>query len=146
MGFGRKRNDGRPRYRDLDAPAKAEAADDFLAHLVDVTTQAALDGTEEAKRDAIRHIANDLRGNERGLLEAALGKAVMLEGNARAEHMKGFGQRLADALLDSILGDGTQAGQERPTDLLPDDEPATAPEAVSEPQDAEEKVWTEDRR
>lgn len=154
--FGRKKDQGdaRPKWADLSTEERAEAAESFLGHLVDVATAASLHGTQEAVEEATHHIAGGIRNNERGLLEAALGKAVILEGHARAEHVRAEGEALLKGLHDlfagiqpeDLTGEGREEGQERPTDLLPDDEPTTAPEAVSEPQEAAEKVWPEDRR
>ena len=150
MGLFGKRNEGRPLWKDLDNRERAAAADSFLGHLVEVATQAHLTGTDEAREEAVAHIAHDIRSNEKGLLEAALGRAVILEGEAVARHVREGAESFLNGLRSIFEQDqaeaGTQAGQERPTDLLPDDEPTTAPEAVSEPQEAAEKVWPEDRR
>jgi len=130
-----------------DAPAEEtqEAADPeaFLAHLVEVATMGAMEGSEESAQRTASHLATDMEGHSHMVLAAALGMAVIAEGAATATAIKRKAFEAFTQMMDALA---EEEGQERPTDLLPDDEPTEASEAVSEPQEAAEKVWPEDRR
>lgn len=128
-------------YGALTTEEKAAAADSLLMHLVDVVTEALLEGSEEARDHAVKHIGSDLEGNHPALLQAALGRAVILEGQARAEHFK---REATERLLSALRDAETDAPAA--TDLLPDDEASEDSQPVSAAQEAEEKVWSEDRR
>lgn len=143
--FNRKPKDA----EEMRPPQEGEA-EAFLAHLVQVSVQAALDGTEEAAEHLSEHLAADLTGHHPEMIQQALGLAVIMEGETVARQIKKQAAEVIAGLRATFEQDQAAAaaerGQERPTDLLPDDEPTTAPEAVSEPREAAEKVWPEDRR
>jgi len=131
-----------------DAPAEEPVEDltdpeAFLAHLVEVATMGAMEGSEESAQRTASHLATDMEGHSHMVLAAALGMAVIAEGAATAAAIK---RKAFDAFAQMMDSLAEEEGQERPTDLLADDEPTTAPEAASEPQEAAEKVWPEDRR
>lgn len=137
--FGRKRKDDRP------AEERAEEAQEFVEHLVMVSTSAILDGSEEARDIALAHISTDIRGASKDLLERALGSVVIAEGNAQAQHVRAQAESFLSDLLGKFRGEPQDAAG-APTDLLPDEEAPTAPQAADAAPVADEKVWDEDRR
>lgn len=143
--FNRKR-------KDAEAEVPEEAVEAFVAHLVNVATQAALDGTDESADRLADHLLSDMNGAPRQAVLAALGMLVISEGARRADTIRRSALEVIQGLMANMAQEDQQEGQERPTDLLPDDEPSLAPEAVSEPHTAaeantaDEKDWPEDRR
>ena len=134
--FGRKGKDARP------VEERAAEAQEFVEHLVTVVTSAILQGTGDAKDEALKHISTDIRGASKDLLERALGSVIIAEATAQAEHIRGHVTAGLADLLSALRQDAATA----PTDLLPDDEPAEAPQAADAAPAADEKVWDEDRR
>lgn len=140
--FNRKKDAPEPPVED-DADPEA-----LLAHLVQVAVQGALEATDESADRVAEHLAVDMGACSHEVLAAALGLAVISEGQAIANQIRRAASLALGDLLGNVAQEAAEGGQERPTDLLPDDEPTQAPEAVSEPHTAAEpeKEWPEDRR
>ena len=122
--------------------ASEERATALLGHLVEVVANAYLGEKTEADMERLSdHLATDLEGADADTVRAALGFAVIIQGAEIARDV----ERKAREVAEQVRNDH-QTAAPAATDLLPDDEPLTPSEAEKRAQEADEKVWAEDRR